>query len=78
MAESIEMLFGMWTWVDPRKHVLDVVDELYLANTIEPSVCGSNEVLCQVNCVERDCGNMVQVLAVVRYLLCSYGCVLYF
>jgi len=53
MAESIEMLFGMWTWVDPRKHVLDVVDQLYLANTIEPSVCGSSEVLCQVNCVKE-------------------------
>jgi len=22
-AEPIEMLFGMWTWVGPRKHVLD-------------------------------------------------------
>ena len=78
MAESIEMPFEMWTWVDPRKHVLDVVDQLYLANTIELSVCSSNEVLCQVSCVERDCGNVAEVLTVVRYLLCSYDCVLYF
>ena len=25
MAEPIEILFGMWTWVGPRKHVLDGV-----------------------------------------------------
>jgi len=23
MAESIEMLFGSWAWMDPRNHVLD-------------------------------------------------------
>jgi len=23
MAEPIEMLFGMWTWVGPRNYVLD-------------------------------------------------------
>ena len=23
MAEPIEILFGMWTWVGPRNHVLD-------------------------------------------------------
>jgi len=23
MAELIEMPFGLWTWVDPRNHVLD-------------------------------------------------------
>jgi len=23
MAEPIEMLFGLWTWVSPRNHVLD-------------------------------------------------------
>jgi len=25
MAEPIEMLFGIWTWVGPRNHVLDGV-----------------------------------------------------
>jgi len=25
MAEPIEMPFGMWTWMGPRKHVLDGV-----------------------------------------------------
>ena len=40
MAEPIEMLFGLWTSVGSRKHVLD--GDAYwrhLANTIEPSMC---------------------------------------
>jgi len=24
MAETIEMMFGLWTLMDPRNHVLDV------------------------------------------------------
>jgi len=40
-AEWIEMLFGIWTRVGPRKHVLDGGAYCrHLANTIEPSMCG--------------------------------------
>ena len=40
-AEPIEMPFGVWTWVGPRKHVLDEGAHWHnLANTIEPSMCG--------------------------------------
>jgi len=39
MAERIKMPFGMWTWVGPKKHVLDGGTHWgrHLANTIEPS-----------------------------------------
>jgi len=42
MAERIKMPFGMWTWVGPRKHVLDGGTHWgrHLANTIEPSMRG--------------------------------------
>jgi len=38
------MPFGVWTPVGPRKNMLDVVCTLalYLANTIEPSMCGGD------------------------------------
>ena len=42
-AELIEMPFGVWTQVGPRKHVLD--GDAYwrnLANTTGPSTCGSD------------------------------------
>ena len=43
MAEPIEMLLGMWTWVGPRKHMLDGdAHRHHLANTIELSVCGGD------------------------------------
>jgi len=42
-AEPIEMPFGMWTWVGPRKHVLyKSAHWRNVANTIEPSMCGGN------------------------------------
>ena len=42
-AEPIEMSFGVWTRVGPRKHVLDGgADWRSLANTIEPSGCGGD------------------------------------
>jgi len=47
MAELIE--FGMWIQVDPRKHVLDGgAHWRHLANMIEPSIFGSDVVLCQI------------------------------
>jgi len=45
MAKSIEMLFGLWTLVGPRKHVLDGdAHWCHLANTVEPSMCGGDAV----------------------------------
>jgi len=38
-AEPIEMPFGIWIWVGPRKHVL-VGDK--------PFLCGGNAVFCQI------------------------------
>jgi len=49
MAEPIEMLFGIWTWVGPRKHVLDWDAHWHhLGNTIELSMCGGKTVCCQI------------------------------
>jgi len=43
-AEPIEMQFGIWTWVCPRKHVLGGgVNWRNLANTIEPFMCAGEE-----------------------------------
>jgi len=42
-AKPIEMLFGMWTWVDQRKHVLNGGVSLrwrHITNTIEPPMFG--------------------------------------
>jgi len=40
-AEAVEMSFRMWTWVGPRKHVLDGgAHWRHMVNTIEPSMCG--------------------------------------
>jgi len=42
-SELIKMLFGMWTWVGPKKHVLDGGSLWHhLMNMIEPSMCGSD------------------------------------
>ena len=42
-AEPIEMQFGLWTRIDPRKHVLDGGAHWdHLTNTTEPSVCGGD------------------------------------
>jgi len=45
MDELIEMSFGMWTRVGPRKHALDVVHNL--ATTTEPSMCDGPAASCQ-------------------------------
>jgi len=43
MAEMIEVLFGLWVWVGPRKHVLIAgAHWRHLANAIELSMCGSD------------------------------------
>jgi len=48
-AEPIEMPFGQWTRVGPRKHILYWgAHWRNPANTIEPSVCGGDAVLCQI------------------------------
>jgi len=48
-AEPIEMLFGIWTQVGPRKHVLGGGAHWHrLVNTIEPSMCGSDAACCWV------------------------------
>jgi len=42
-VEPITMPFGLWTWVCPRKHVLDGSAHWhYLANTIESTMCGGD------------------------------------
>jgi len=41
------MSFGMWTREDQRKHVLDGGAHWHhMANTIQPSICGSDAALC--------------------------------
>jgi len=48
-AEQIEISFGMWTRMGPRKRVLDVgADWRHLANTTESSMCGGEAALCQI------------------------------
>ena len=53
-AEQIEMPFGMWTWVGPRKHALDrAAHWRNLANTIEPSICAGDAALRQITLTTR-------------------------
>jgi len=48
-AEPIEMLFGMWTRVGPKKHALDgTAHWRHLAYTTEPSMCGGDTALRQI------------------------------
>ena len=43
IAEPIEMPFGMWTRVGPRKNVFDGGAHYHnLSNTIQPSACGGD------------------------------------
>jgi len=61
MAEPIDLPFGLWTSVGRRKHDFNRVRQgaptcphgrpnwRHLANTIEPSVCGGDTVLCQIS-----------------------------
>jgi len=49
--EAIEMSFGLWTWVGPRKHVglLDGGKRWRnVANTSELSVCSGDTAFCQI------------------------------
>ena len=47
--QPIEMPFDVWPRVGPKKHVLDRGAHCCnLANRFEPSVCGSDAVLCQI------------------------------
>jgi len=59
-AEPIDLPFGLWTRVGRRKHKFSRIRQAapmcphgkahwrHLADTIEPFVCGSNAVLCQI------------------------------
>ena len=48
-AESIEMPFGIWTRVGPRKHALGRgANWRHLANITEPSMCSSGTACCQI------------------------------
>ena len=48
-AEPIEMPFGIWTLVGPRKHALgEGADWRHLANATEPSMCGGDAACCQI------------------------------
>jgi len=48
-AEPMEMLFGIWIWVDSGKQVLDRgAHWRNLASAIEPFVCGSDAAFCQI------------------------------
>jgi len=59
-AELIDLLFGLWTWVCWKKHKFNRICQVtpmctplwahwrHLANTIEPSVCGGDAVLCKI------------------------------
>jgi len=49
MAETIEVPFDKWTWVDPRKYVLDIGARWrHLANMIEPSMSSGDAAFCQI------------------------------
>ena len=48
-VELIEMPFGIWTQVDPRKHALTVgAHYSQLAITTELSMCGVDAAYCQI------------------------------
>jgi len=42
MAEPIEIPFGLWTWVGPRKHMLHGVHIGAIWRIREPSICGGD------------------------------------
>ena len=59
-AKPIDLPFGLWTRVCQRKHKFNCICQVapmcphgkahwhHLANTIQPSICGSDVVLCQI------------------------------
>jgi len=53
-AEPIEMPFGIWTRVGPRKHGLGKgADWRHLANATEPSMYGGDAACCQITLTTR-------------------------
>jgi len=49
MAESIEMSFGLWARVDPRKHALGGGSQRrHLTNPIELSTCSGDAACCRI------------------------------
>ena len=59
-AQPIDLPFGLWTQVGRRKHKFSLIRQMapmcphgrahwrHLANTVEPSVCCGDVVLCQI------------------------------
>jgi len=65
-VEPIEMPFGMWTGLGPRKHLslLDVgAHWRRLANTIEPSMCGVMRLFVAHKMTRNNTANTVHVAA---------------
>jgi len=62
-AEPMEIPFGLWTWVGSGKHVLDggmrSAHWRNLANTTEPSMCGSDAAFCLAG---RNCISIIIVI----------------
>jgi len=77
-AEPIKLPFGLWIWVDRRKHKFNRICKVatlcpdgkahwrHLANTIELSICGGDALLCQVTltacCFSLSCTSVALVL----------------
>ena len=75
----MEMLFVLWTRLDPRKQVRRRAHWRNLAKTTEPSVCGGNAALCQLTlttCYYIVLRASIQCIAVVRTTLQEI-CIIY-
>ena len=78
-AEPIEMSFGLWTRVGPRKHTRRGAHCRDLANTMEPSICGGDAALRQTNlttCCRMCmwlCSRSMQTTLSQRWYLCEDG-----
>jgi len=70
--EPIEMPYGVWIWVGPKKHALDgSAHWCHLANTNERSVCGGHTDLWPLvmAAMRRRCGHYIFVLWFLLYLI---------
>ena len=48
-AEPIDISFRKWTWIGPRKHVLDTgAHWRHLANITEPFLCDGDAACCEI------------------------------
>ena len=66
-AEPIDISFGIWTGVGPRKQVLDEgAHWRHLANTIEPSMCGSDAAFLS-NCFDHLLLLMMMIMLLLLY-----------